>query len=83
MNEPTYAAVKRIRNYKITAIETVLKLHEGTNMILEDDEIIRLDEKKFKGATQELALADAVAEVKKIEGCDMTSVRWDVRPFPG
>lgn len=83
MSEPTYAAVKKIRNYKITAIETVLKMHKGTNMILEDDEIVRLDEKKFKGATEELAQADAVEEVKKIEGCDITNVKWSVRPFPG
>jgi hypothetical protein len=83
MSEPTYAAVKKTRNYKITAIETVQKAHKGTNMLIEDEEKVILDEVLFKGATKELAMFDAMSEVKKIEKCDMANVKWDCRPFPG
>ena len=83
MNEPTYAAVKKTRNFKITAIETVQKAHKGTNMLIEDEENVILNEKLFKGATKELALFDAMKEVEKAAKCDMSNVRWDTRPFPG
>jgi hypothetical protein len=83
MSEPTYAAVKTIRNFKITAVETVQTAHKGTNMLIEDEDNIILNEKLFKGATKELALFDAMAEVKKDAKCDMTNLRWDIRPFPG
>ena len=82
MNEPTYAAVKTIRNYKITAVETVQKAHKGTNMLIEDEQNVILDEKMFKGATEELAMFDAMTEVKKDVKCDITNVKWSVRPFP-
>ena len=83
MSEPTYAAVKTIRNYKITAVEVVQKAHKGTNMLIEDEENVILDEKLFKGATKELALFDAMKQVEKEAKCDMSNVRWDTRPFPG
>jgi hypothetical protein len=82
MSEPTYAAVKKTRNYKITAIETVQTAHKGTNMLIEDEENVVLDEKLFKGATKELAMFDAMTEVKAIKDCDITNVKWDCRPFP-
>jgi len=83
MSEPTYAAVRAIRNYKITAIEVVQKAHKGTNILIEDEENVILNEKLFKGATRELALFDAMTEVKKDAKIDMSNVRWDTRPFPG
>jgi hypothetical protein len=83
MSEPTYAAVKTIRNYKISAFETVQKAHKGTNMLIEDEENVILNEKLFKGATKELALFDAMSEVKKDAKVNMDNVRWDTRPFPG
>ena len=83
MNTPQYAAVKTIRNFKVTAIETVQKAHKGTNMLIEDEENVLLEEKLFKGGTKELALFDAMNEVKKDAKVDMANVRWDCRPFPG
>ena len=82
MSEATYLAVKKTRNYKVTAVETVFKTHEGTNMLIEDEENIILDEEKFKGATKELALFAAMKQVEKEAECDMANVRWDCRPFP-
>ena len=83
MSEPTYAAVKKTRNFKITAVETVQKAHKGTNMLIEDEENVILNEKLFKGATKELALFVAMKEVEKDAKCDMSNVKWDCRPFPG
>jgi hypothetical protein len=83
MSEPTYAAVKKTRNFKITAVETVQTAHKGTNMLIEDEENVILNEKLFKGATLELALFKAMKEVEKDAKCNMSNVRWDTRPFPG
>jgi len=80
MNQPKYANVKTVRNYKITAVETIQKTHEGTNMLIEDYDSILLNEKLFAGATEELALFDAMTRVKDME-CDMANVRWTVCPF--
>jgi len=82
MNQPKYANVKTVRNYKITAIETIQKTHEGTNMLIEDYDSIILNEKLFAGATEELALFDAMTEVNGME-FDMANVRWITVPFPG
>lgn len=79
---PTYAAVKKTRNYKITAIETVQTAHKGTNMLIDDEENVILNEKLFKGATKELAMFDAMTEVKKDAKVDLANVKWDCRPFP-
>ena len=52
-------------------------------MLIEDEENVILNEKLFKGATKELALFDAMSEVKKDAKVNMDNVRWDTRPFPG
>jgi len=83
MNQPKYANVKTVRNYKITAIETIQKTHEGTNMLIEDYDSILLNEELFAGATEELALFDAMTVVKENVACDMANVRWTTVPFPG
>jgi len=83
MSEPTYAAVKRIGNYKVTAVETVQKTHKGTNMLLEEIENVMLDEVLFKGTTLELAIFDAMKQIEKEGKCDMSNLKVSARPFPG
>jgi hypothetical protein len=82
MSEPTYAAVKKIRNFKITAVETVQKAHKGTNMLIEEIENIILDEVKFQSATKDLAMFAAMKQIEKEGKCDMTSLEITCRPFP-
>lgn len=83
MNEPTYAAVKKTRNFKVTAVETVQKAHKGTNMLIEDEENVILDEALFKGTTQQLAIFDAMKQIEKEGKCDMSMLEITARPFPG
>jgi hypothetical protein len=83
MSEPTYVPVKKIRNFKIRAIETVYSLHKGTNMVLEDTENVILDDVLFKGATSELAAFEAMKQIEKEGKCDMTNLKVTVHPFPG
>jgi hypothetical protein len=80
---PTYAAVKRIGNYKVTAIETAIETHEETNMIVTEAESVLLDEKLFKASTQQLAEFAALKECEKMEGVDMVNIKVTSRPFPG
>jgi hypothetical protein len=81
--EPTYAAVKKTRNFKITAIELIQKAHKGTNMLIESDENVILDEALFKGTTPQLAEFAAMKQIEKEGKCDMTMLEITTRPFPG
>jgi len=83
MSNATYAAVKRIGNYKVTAIETAIETHKETNMIVTEAESVLLDEKLFKAPTQQLAEFAAFEECKAMEGVDMANVKVSSRPFPG
>jgi hypothetical protein len=84
MSEPTYAAVKTKGDYKITAVETTYKTHEGTNMVLEQEVKTIFDDVLYQGFyTKELALFAAMSDVKEAGKCDMSNVKWDTRPFPG
>lgn len=83
MNEPTYVPVKRIGNYKVTAIETAIETHKATNMIVTEAESVLLNEKLFKAPTQQLAEFAAFEECKAMKDVDMANVKVTSRPFPG
>ena len=82
MSEPTYAAVKRIGNYKVTAIETAIETHKATNIILTEAESVLLDEKLFKAPTQQLAEFTALKECEGMKDVNMANVKVTSRPFP-
>jgi hypothetical protein len=84
MNEPTYAAVKTKGDYKITAVGTTYMTHSGTNMVLEQEVKVILDDVLYQGFyTEELALFAAMSDVKEAGKCDLSNVKWDTRPFQG
>ncbi len=83
MSESMYAAIKRIGNYKVTAIETAIETHQATNMIITEAESVLLDEKLFSAPTQQLAEFAAFEACKAMEGVDMANVKVSSRPFPG
>lgn len=81
--EPRFMDVKRTRNYKVTAIETAVETHAGTNMIVTEVEAVLLDEKRFTAPTQQLAEFAALKECETMDGVDMANVKVTSRPFPG
>jgi hypothetical protein len=63
-----FAPIKKKGNYKVTARTVAYKTHKNTNMVLEEDETIIMDDKVFKAYTQELAVFAAMTEIEGYKG---------------
>jgi hypothetical protein len=87
---PKFRAARTKGNFKVTAKATVFEVHEPTNTIIGDEEIVILDEKLYKGFyTAQAADYAARKDVEKslvegagrLKGVTMDDVEVDVRPF--
>lgn len=86
---PTYVAVKTRQPYKVKATAIILKAHDGTNMLLETEKKVVLDDVLYEGFTSEqLAEFSArkdieimLAEDPKLKGIKQEDIEVTARPF--
>jgi hypothetical protein len=81
MSEPMYLPVKVTKNFKVTAVETVYKTHDGTNTVLEQVENVILDEAVFQATSEELATYAALKQIEDVGKVDMSNLKVTSRLF--
>jgi hypothetical protein len=90
MNEvtstPQYVAVRTKGNYKVTAKATILTAHKGTNMLVEQEEKVVLDDVLYEGFySSGLAEFQARKDIEKLIKAGLKVKMEDVevaaRPF--
>lgn len=83
MNNPMYVPVKKTQDYKVTAVETIYKKHDGTNTVLEITEKVIYDEALFPATSEALASYYAMKDIDEAGEVDMTNLKVTCRPFCG
>jgi hypothetical protein len=81
MSNPIYVPVKKVRNFKVTAIETVYEVHKGTNTVVTDTENVILNEKVYQATSKELAIYEAYKDIEKAGKAKLSDVRVEANPF--
>ena len=65
--QPVYVAVKERKSYKVSAIATVLSIHDGTNMLAETNQKVILDDSLYEGfVSAKLAEFSAQKDVERM-----------------
>lgn len=89
-NTPVFMARKHKRNFEVTAKATVFEIHEATNQIIGDEEIVILKRKLYEGFYNDKAaeyaarkdIEDCLAEgAGKLKDVTMDDVEVTVCPF--
>jgi hypothetical protein len=83
---PVYVSVKTKGNYKITAEATTLTAHKGTNMLVEKEEVVVLDDVLYEGFySADLAVFQARKDIEKLIKAGLKVKMEDIgvtaRPF--